>query len=187
MLRGRIPEVKVRLYFKTTKTRCLKNIWMCLCPDYNLCTISLSITVQLFFFIYQSIIKCNRVQNMSKQHRSMFFLLFSVAVVGLWTGFCWSSWWRHRGCGGPAPRSNLLPAEEHAGHRGAGSAQSTAAHNHLPQAGWRRSGQLQTLYSLQVKQPRKLPWKYFISWADGFGSLYGFSFFPSTGSIMTRP
>ncbi len=61
MLRGRIPEVKVRLYFKT-KLRCQKNIWIGLCPDYNLCTI--------VFFIYQSIIKCNRVQNMSKQHRS---------------------------------------------------------------------------------------------------------------------
>ncbi len=42
----RVPEVKMRLYCKKTKLRCLQNIWVFLCPDYNLCTFLLLVTVQ---------------------------------------------------------------------------------------------------------------------------------------------
>lgn len=57
---------------------------------------------------------------------------------------------RHRGRGGAAPRAHLLPAEEHAGHRGARPAQAQAALGHLPEAGRQRAGRPAPLHRVQV-------------------------------------
>ena len=81
--------------------------------------------------------------------------LSGVAVTGLRSGRSGWSGWRHGGGGGAAPRAHLLPAQEHAGHRGAGPAQAAAALSHLHAAGWQRARGPAPLHSVQVQAPQR--------------------------------
>lgn len=91
------------------------------------------------------------VQAASSIHLHALIASPSSAAVGLR-----SRWWGgirggHRGCGGPAPRAHLLPAEEHAGHRGARPAQTKTAVRHLPEAGRQRPSGPAPLHRVQVR------------------------------------
>ena len=74
------------------------------------------------------------LKTKSLSHRSIL-----PVVAGLWAGGRGLGGGGSGGGGGPAPGADLLPAEEHAGHGGAGPAEAPAAQRHVPEAGRQRA------------------------------------------------